>query len=135
MFLGLSKILDVGLGFLVLYLDFNFELLHVFSYLSLGLFFLVPDLSESLLEFLDLCPHLLVVMFVRKVFVIHIFDLGIKFTDLILVHLHVVVDKLDQLLHINLLPLGHFCFEVLILLLDEIVLFEDFGEAVLGPFH
>lgn len=90
MFLGLCEILDIGLGFLVLYLDFVFELLHVFIYLTLSLSFLVPNFSESLLEFLDLCSHLFVVMFERKVFVIDIFDLDVKFADLVLVHLQVV---------------------------------------------
>lgn len=64
MFLRLSKILDVRLGFLVLYLDFVFELLHVLGYLSLGFSFLVPDFSVGLLELLDLCSHLFVVMLV-----------------------------------------------------------------------
>jgi len=90
LFLGLCEILDIGLGFLVLYLDFVFELLHVFIYLTLSLSFLVPNFSESLLEFLDLSSHLFVVMLERKVFVIDIFDLDVKFADLVLVHLQVV---------------------------------------------
>lgn len=61
--------------------------------------------------------------------------MGIKFAYLILVHLHVVVNKLDQLLHIDFLSLGHFSLEILIFLLNEIVLFKDFIEAILSPLH
>ena len=92
MFLCLCKILDISLGFVVLYFDFVFELLHVFSYLSLCFSFLVPNFSVGLLEFLYLSSHLFVVMFERKVFVIDIFNLSIQFANLILVHLHVVVN-------------------------------------------
>ena len=92
MFLCLCKILDISLGFVVLYFDFGFELLHVFSYLTLCFSLLVFNFSVGLLEFLNLCSHLFVVMFKRKVFVIDIFNLSIKFAYLILVHLHVVVN-------------------------------------------
>ena len=127
MLLGLSKILDVSLGFLVLNLNFVLEFFHVFGDLSLRFSFLVLNFSISLFKFLNLGTHLFVVMLVRKVFAIDVLDLSTKFSDLILVHLDVIFNKLDQLLHIDLLSLSHFSFQVLVLLLDQVVLFEDFG--------
>ena len=76
MLLGLSKILNVSLGFLVLYLDFVFQFFHVFGDLSLRLSFLVPNLSIRLLEFLDLGSHLFVIMLVREVLAIDVLDLS-----------------------------------------------------------
>ena len=76
MLLGLSKILNVCLGFLILYLDFVLQFFHVFGDLSLRLSFLVPNLSIRLLQFLDLGAHLFVVMLVREVFAIDVLDLS-----------------------------------------------------------
>lgn len=118
MFLGLCKILDVGLGLLVLHLDLLFQLLHIFGHLALGLPLLVPELSVGLLKFLNLRSHLFVAVLERKILVVHILDLRIEFVDLVLIHLHVILNKLDELLNIDFLSLGHFCFQVLILLLD-----------------